>query len=64
MRRALKKARWLMLLAPLVLAACKDDPAPGEDPPPRAACLEPAPTLMPPASGQLPCELLPPGFPG
>jgi hypothetical protein len=62
MRRALMKARWLWLLAPLVAASCKDDspPAPPDDS--LTACVDSPSALPRPPSGQLPCELLPPGF--
>lgn len=64
MRRALMKARWLVLLVPLVATSCKDDPPPDNPHPGEAlsACLEQPGTLATPPAGQLPCELLPPGF--
>ncbi|HVG56912.1 MAG TPA: hypothetical protein VNA24_00040 [Hyalangium sp.] len=63
MRRARMKARWLWLLVPLAAAACEDDPLPPEpEPPGLSACVEQPAALARPPSGQLPCELLPPGF--
>ncbi|WP_224361459.1 hypothetical protein [Hyalangium versicolor] len=66
MRRALMRARWLVLLVPLVAASCKDDPPPEENPPPGddkpTACLDQPTALATPPKGELPCELLPPGF--
>jgi hypothetical protein len=64
MRRALMKVGWLALLLPLVAASCKDDPPPDDpQPPPEVtACLEQPGELATPPAGQLPCELLPPGF--
>lgn len=65
------KARWLWLVVPLMAASCKNDPAPpsqgGDGHPPGegiglSACLDQPTTLVTPPSGQLPCELLPPGF--
>jgi len=63
MRRALRNARGWGLLAALVVASCKDDPPPPEEEGPALrACVEPPTALARPPSGQLPCELLPPGF--
>lgn len=68
MRRAHSKARWMWLLVPLAVAACKDAPQPsgehpsGQDGGSLTPCLEQATALAVPPSGQLPCELLPPGF--
>ncbi|WP_224244576.1 hypothetical protein [Hyalangium gracile] len=68
MRRALMQSRWLLLLVPLVAASCSDDapptPAPGPgDGDVLKPCLEqPSALASPPSEGQLPCELLPPGF--
>jgi hypothetical protein len=64
MRRALMKARWLWLLVPLAVTSCKDEPRPpGQDGGGLTACLDQPTALAPPPAGQLPCELLPPGFP-
>jgi hypothetical protein len=62
MRQARLKARWLWLLAPLAVSCAEDVPPPVEKPPKVSACLEPPTALARPPSGQLPCELLPPGF--
>ncbi|MDY7225453.1 hypothetical protein [Hyalangium rubrum] len=65
MRRARMKARWLWLLVPLMAASCSDDPEPPkeeEEKPGLSACLDQPNALARPPSGQLPCELLPPGF--
>jgi hypothetical protein len=63
MRRALIKARWLWLLVPLAAASCKDDPLlPEDETPGLSACVEQPTALARPPAGQLPCELLPPGF--
>jgi hypothetical protein len=63
MWRALLKARWPWLLVPLTLASCEDGPPPpGESGGNLAPCLEQPTALARPPSGQLPCELLPPGF--
>lgn len=64
MRRALMKARWLVLLVPLAATSCKDDPPPDTLHPGEglSACLEQPDALATPPTGQLPCELLPPGF--
>lgn len=64
MSRALMKPRGLWLLAALALASCSDDspPAPPEEPQGLSACLEAPTQLARPPAGQLPCELLPPGF--
>ncbi len=61
MRRARMNARWLWLLLPLVTASCDEEkPEPLVDS--LSACLEQPTELQKPPSGQLPCELLPPGF--
>lgn len=63
MKRVRMKARWLWLLIPLATAACKDDSQPPvEETPVLSACLEQSTALAHPPTGQLPCELLPPGF--
>jgi hypothetical protein len=64
MRRALMKARWPWLLVPLMAASCKDDPPPPAPPPvdSLSPCVDQPTALQGPPSGQLPCELLPPGF--
>lgn len=62
MRPARMKTRWLWLLVPLVAASCKDEPQPPEQDPGSTACLDEPTALASPPSGQLPCELLPPGF--
>ena len=65
MRRALMKAGGLGLLALLAVASCKDEPPPpGEQPSGQSLtpCVEQPKALARPPSGQLPCELLPPGF--
>jgi len=64
MRRARMKAPLLWLLVPLMVASCKDEPLPPAPPPADTltACVEQPTTLPGPPSGQLPCELLPPGF--
>ncbi|PTL77863.1 hypothetical protein [Vitiosangium sp. GDMCC 1.1324] len=63
MRRARMKARWLWPLVALVVASCKDDPPPPAPPVDSlTACVEQPTALQTPPSGQLPCELLPPGF--
>ena len=67
--------RLVCLLAALALtAACGDNKAAPEDAPPAsdagidapstalAACLDQPTELARPPTGQLPCELLPPGF--
>ena len=60
-------ARLARLVAIVTLAAtCGDNTLPPDDPQPQplAPCLD-RPTDLPrppPATGQLPCELLPPGF--
>lgn len=62
------KAGGLGLLALLAVASCKDEPQPpGEQPPGQTGdkltpCVEQPTALARPPSGQLPCELLPPGF--
>ena len=63
MRGTATKMRWLVLLAPLLTAACSDDPKPpAPDGGTLTACIDlPAQSMSPP-TGQLPCELLPPGF--
>jgi hypothetical protein len=64
MRRAMMKARWLWLLVPLVAASCSDDSLPPAPPPVDSltSCLDQPNALQSPPSGQLPCDLLPPGF--
>lgn len=67
MRRAAMKARWLWLLVPLTVASCKDTPPPEEHPSGQDGgtlkpCVEQPTALAVAPSGQLPCELLPPGF--
>lgn len=63
MRRALMKTHGLWLLAALVVASCSDDSSPTpEQPQGLSSCLESPTQLARPPSGQLPCELLPPGF--
>jgi hypothetical protein len=64
MRRAVMKARWLWLLAPLAVAAsCDDEPVPPPVEEVRlTSCVEEPTGLVKPPSDQLPCELLPPGF--
>ena len=59
------KTAGLGLLVLLAVASCKDTPPPVEPPPGQTGdtltpCLD-TPTARPPA-GQLPCDLLPPGF--
>ena len=64
MRRVLMKSRGLWLLTALALASCSDDSPPPtpEQPQGLSSCLEAPTQLARPPSGQLPCELLPPGF--
>jgi hypothetical protein len=63
MRRVMTKARWLWLLGALAVASCKDDvQPPGPEGSGLKSCLEQPTALARPPSGQLPCELLPPGF--
>lgn len=70
MRTALTKTRWLLLLAPMMAVACTDDPSPSGpdggiptgDGGTLASCIDQPHQLMSPPAGQLPCELLPPGF--
>lgn len=63
MRRALLKARWLWVLAALATTSCDDDPTPPvEETPSLSSCVEQPTELARPPSGQLPCDLLPPGF--
>lgn len=63
MRRALTKAKGLWLLVPLAAISCTGDlPPPKEEPQGLTACVEQSSALARPPSGQLPCELLPPGF--
>ena len=57
------KACGLGLLAALAVASCSDEPPPTpEKPQGLSSCLEAPTQLARPPSGQLPCELLPPGF--
>jgi hypothetical protein len=61
--RTRMKACGLWLLAALVVASCSDDSPPTpEKPQGLSSCLESPTQLVRPPSGQLPCELLPPGF--
>ena len=64
MRRALMKVGGLALFVSLLAASCKDDPPPEPNPggDGLAACLDQPGTLATAPAGQLPCELLPPGF--
>jgi hypothetical protein len=63
MLRAWLKARWLWVLVPLVAAGCEgDSPPPAPPVESLSACADQANTLQKAPSGQLPCELLPPGF--
>jgi hypothetical protein len=56
------KMGWLWLLVPLVAASCDDEKP--TDPPVDglSSCVEQPTDLQRPPAGQLPCELLPPGF--
>lgn len=63
MRPALLTIRGLGLLVLLAMASCKDDAQPPEQPGDKLTpCLDQPTALARPPSGQLPCELLPPGF--
>lgn len=64
MRRARMPLRGLWVLAALAIASCSDDSPPPvtEEPQGLSACLEAPTQLARPPAGQLPCELLPPGF--
>jgi hypothetical protein len=62
MKRALMKTRWLWLLAPLALASCEDEQPVTPPVDSLSSCLTQPGELQRPPSGQLPCELLPPGF--
>jgi len=60
MKRLLTKTLWL--LVPLALASCEDEQPPVTPVDSLSACLTQPGELQRPPSGQLPCELLPPGF--
>jgi hypothetical protein len=61
MKRLLTKTLWL--LVPLALASCEDEQPPVTPPVDSlSACLTQPGELQRAPSGQLPCELLPPGF--
>jgi hypothetical protein len=63
MWRARMKAWGGLLLVALMASSCEDDaPPPTQETPGLSACLESPTALARPPSGQLPCELLPPGF--
>lgn len=61
--RTRMKPCGLWLLAALAVSSCSDESAPTpEQPQGLSSCLESPTQLARPPSGQLPCELLPPGF--